>query len=153
MTVLHMPAREDEFTRRATAEWERGLAATPVDTYVYRYYDDLDVLLYVGATSRLNNRDGQHKRGSKWRSRAARRTEEGPFHRQIALGRELFAIADEGPEFNVYRANGYAGPGSMAWWERVSQLWQAQTPEQQMRALHAATLPLSDAEVSSEAAR
>lgn len=129
MTLLTLPRVEDEHTRRATAEWQSRVEASPVDTYVYRYFDADDRLLYVGATSNLDNRDSQHSRLAPWRAAAVRRDVEGPMHREHALHAECIAIESEKPQHNRYRSNGYTGPGSIPWWERVSELFDAANPD------------------------
>lgn len=138
-----MAARADEWIERAKAG--------PKDTYVYRYYDAEDRLLYVGVTGNLDARHGSHKREKPWFGDVARRHVQGPLSNAAALAAEAWAITNESPIHNKYRSGGYSGPGSALWAEFESaelERLDAEQPgylENEMRlALTAACAPFAD---------
>lgn len=79
------------------------IVPTPELTYVYRFYDITDQLLYVGITSNLRKRFGQHQVNAGWWGRAERCTMEPCVNRAEAFWIEAMAIHQEEPEFNAAR--------------------------------------------------
>ena len=69
-------------------------------TSVYRIYDESGVLLYVGISSRLITRLGEHRRWSDWFSRAFSILVEEYETQGHARRAEAIAIRDELPLFN-----------------------------------------------------
>lgn len=69
-------------------------------TALYRYFDEADLLLYVGISDRLRSRTGSHIAGSSWMDFAVRSTIERHPTRAIALEAEEAAIHAEHPLFN-----------------------------------------------------
>ena len=81
--------------------WGGGAVA-----FVYRYYDAIGQLLYVGITSENPlNRDRQHRHAAPWYSEVARYSWQAYPGRTDALRAEAEAIATEAPLYNV--AGGY----------------------------------------------
>jgi hypothetical protein len=72
-----------------------------IETYVYRYYDDQDRLLYVGSTSDLAKREAAHLRGSKWFPKVSRREEDLYPHRKLAEDAETEQIRHLMPMYNI----------------------------------------------------
>jgi hypothetical protein len=74
--------------------------ALPQVTALYRYYDEADLLLYVGISDGLYVRVNSHIDGSTWMEFAARSTIERYPTRAAAIGAEEAAIKAERPLFN-----------------------------------------------------
>lgn len=70
------------------------------ETALYHWWDDADVLLYIGIADRIGNRTKDHAKGSSWMEFAARSTVERFPSRSIALTAEETAIKAEHPIFN-----------------------------------------------------
>lgn len=70
-------------------------------TFLYRYYDDADVLLYVGVTDNLGDRTDSHARSSSWMDFAVRSTIVRFTSRREAEEHEVLAIRTEWPLFNT----------------------------------------------------
>lgn len=70
-------------------------------TFLYRFYDADDVLLYVGITDDLGERTFNHARSSSWMDFAVRSTIERYMSRREAEKHEVDAIRAERPLFNV----------------------------------------------------
>lgn len=83
--------------RDGTEKWWTN--TTP--TYVYRYYDQFDRLLYVGIACDLVARDKAHLRKSKWRLLAVHKAVKLFPNKYEALDEELNAIHTEFPIHNV----------------------------------------------------
>lgn len=100
-------------------------SANPGRTAVYRPFDRLDALLYVGITNNLEARFAQHAADKDWWS-AVRRIEVHWYAtRREALEAEWMAIKTEGPIHNKqhnpnYRGHLYSPPASGA---RTPALW------------------------------
>lgn len=71
------------------------------ETVLYHYYDDQDVLLYVGITANMFTRTNSHETDSTWMDFAARSTIEHFPDRESALEAEKGAIRHHRPLFNV----------------------------------------------------
>jgi predicted GIY-YIG superfamily endonuclease len=80
-------------------EWRRKRYA-PRPTALYRWYDQDDVLLYVGVSTNVARRAGQHE-DKEWWHRVARSTVEQFESRGAALDAESRAIREERPLFNI----------------------------------------------------
>lgn len=106
------PDLVSQMEQQLADEWHAMARAEFLDTYVYRYYDAQDRLLYVGSTRNLDNRARTHAKGSVWHADSVRREVEGPYGRQRALGLEQLAIMREKPLWNRHTSTGYSGPGS-----------------------------------------
>lgn len=74
---------------------------TPKPTSVYRYYDEFDLLLYVGVTSRGAVRNAEHYSTKSWWRHVVRQDVEHLPSREAALRRELSLIAEFRPPFNT----------------------------------------------------
>lgn len=73
--------------------------------FVYRVFDDRDLLLYVGCTMDLDRRYKQHRYNeSPWFPYATRFYLEGPFTHSAGFERENEVIESERPFFNVLSA-------------------------------------------------
>lgn len=72
---------------------------------VYRYYDDQDILLYIGIAANMRKRQRTHIDDSAWMEFAARSTISRYPTRGEALKAEEIAIQAERPLFNVYHNN------------------------------------------------
>lgn len=70
-------------------------------TSVYLYYDQFDVLLYVGITSRGTRRQGEHNRSKEWWPLVARQEVEHFPDRALAAQREAEVIRTVEPPYNV----------------------------------------------------
>lgn len=70
-------------------------------TWVYRYFDADDVLLYIGITDNLENRLDDHARSSSWMDFAVRSTLDRHERRAEAEEAEIAAIRAERPLFNL----------------------------------------------------
>lgn len=69
-------------------------------TFLYRYYDDVGDLLYVGITNDLAQREAWHRSNSRWFGEQNNRTVEVFPTRSDALAAERAAIRLEFPAFN-----------------------------------------------------
>lgn len=70
-------------------------------TFLYRFFDADDVLLYVGITDNLSERTFNHAMSSSWMDFAVRSTIERYKTRREAEKTEVEAIRSERPLFNV----------------------------------------------------
>jgi predicted GIY-YIG superfamily endonuclease len=80
----------------------RRRSREPVVTYVYRFWDHDDTLLYVGVTANLETRFKDHS-GKHWWPQASHSTVEAHPNRALALVAEATAIMDENPLHNIQR--------------------------------------------------
>lgn len=71
------------------------------ETSVYRYYDAIGVLIYVGITGRGAARNWEHSRNAEWWSFVARQEVEHHATLRAALDREKRLIQEFRPPFNV----------------------------------------------------
>jgi len=71
------------------------------ETVLYRYYDDQDVLLYVGVSANMPGRLEGHEADSTWMDFAARSTMDHFAERDDAEAAEVAAIEADHPLFNV----------------------------------------------------
>lgn len=83
----------------------RGSDDVPADdqapeTALYRWWDEADLLLYIGISDELSGRTGSHIKGSSWMEFAARSTIARYPTRPEAKEAEIVAIKREGPIFN-----------------------------------------------------
>lgn len=81
-----------------------GRPSIPGGTWLYRWFDADDLLLYIGISDDLSARTGTHARESSWMDFADRSTKERFEDRSEALASETAAIESEQPLFN-YRDN------------------------------------------------
>lgn len=79
-----------------------------VRTSVYRYYDRLGVLLYVGITSRGATRNGEHNATKSWWKYVNNQQVEHYPTRDAAVHRERELIREFRPPFNVQHNPGHA---------------------------------------------
>lgn len=70
------------------------------ETALYRWWDEADVLLYIGIADRIGNRTKNHAKGSTWMEFAVRSSVERFPRRSTALAAEEAAIKAEKPIFN-----------------------------------------------------
>ena len=75
------------------------------ETALYRWWDDTDLLLYVGIADHLGERTKGHVKGSSWMEFAARSAVERHPSRIVALRAEEAAIKAEKPLFNYQHNN------------------------------------------------
>lgn len=68
---------------------------------LYRYYDKDDVLLYVGISNSIPNRQSGHKNRSSWFSDVTSSIVENHVSRRILLAAERLAISWENPKYNI----------------------------------------------------
>lgn len=73
------------------------------DHFVYRAFDERDILLYVGCTKSPRIRWGQHKVSSPWAQYASRFRLIGPYNKTKAFEVEKSLIESEAPFFNATR--------------------------------------------------
>ena len=73
-------------------------------TALYRFYDSLGSLLYIGITSNITSRLVQHERAQPWWRLVARVEVEHHSNRAAALSAEQAAIYAESPRFNKVHA-------------------------------------------------
>lgn len=118
---IHGPRREEietELARKRAQEWQEEVAKAtapaprkesapaapvpqaPVPTALYRWFDASDLLLYIGISSRLQTRTGNHVKGSSWMEFATRSTVERFPSWPEAEAAEEAAIKAEHPLFN-----------------------------------------------------
>ena len=83
-------------------------STVPVPTSVYRYYDQLGILIYVGITSRGVARNIEHNKSKVWWKYVARQSVQHFPTRAIALGVERRLIEKHRPPFNVQHNYGHA---------------------------------------------
>lgn len=69
-------------------------------TTLYRHFDSVGVLLYVGITDNLSKRNHEHACISRWWPDVERTTEEPFDSRVLAKAAEVAAIRDEHPLWN-----------------------------------------------------
>lgn len=69
-------------------------------TFLYRCYDEQDVLLYVGIAGNPMNRLCQHEKGSQWFDKLKNINVEPYPSRRLALEAEKEAIKEEKPLYN-----------------------------------------------------
>lgn len=84
-------------------------------TTLYRFYDDIGTLLYVGITDRGPRRWREHMRDKDWWDQVATVRLESFDSRKDAETAELEAIRAEEPLFNIQGASGYRGGD----WEKL----------------------------------
>lgn len=72
-----------------------------IPTSVYKYYDEYDVLLYVGITSRGITRNKEHNTTKEWWKHVGRQEVEHFPSRKEALARETHLIWAHKPPFNI----------------------------------------------------
>ena len=87
-------------------------ATTPVntkrdETSVYLYFDEYDVLLYVGITNRRDQRQHEHNGSKNWWAYVGRQTVEHHPDRQSAAARESELIRQHRPPFNRQQNAGW----------------------------------------------
>ena len=75
------------------------------ETALYHWWDDADLLLYVGIADHLGERTKGHVKGSSWMEFAARSAVERHPSRIVALRAEEAAIKAEKPMFNYQHNN------------------------------------------------
>ena len=80
------------------------------ETILYRLYDHTEQLLYIGITTHLPSRIGQHKRTKKWWPEVRDITIEHHATRQQAEQHERDAIKNENPKYNVTGKGGLRLP-------------------------------------------
>lgn len=80
----------------------------PVPTSVYRYYDQLGILIYVGVTSRGMARNIEHNKSKVWWKYVARQGVQHFPNRATALRVERQLIEQHRPPFNIQHNYGYA---------------------------------------------
>jgi predicted GIY-YIG superfamily endonuclease len=76
------------------------MASSPQITYLYRFFNEADELLYVGITRGLQGRFVQHARDKAWFDEIARSETEQCLTHATALARESTAILTERPKYN-----------------------------------------------------
>ena len=92
-------------------------------TSIYRYYDRVDTLLYVGITSQRSARNQQHNADKAWWPYVVRQDVEHFGTRAEALAREKSLIQARRPPFNIQHNpdRGELGPAYVAYAESVKQ--------------------------------
>lgn len=90
--------------------WEPGPPPPPRRTAVYKYYDQDEILLYVGKSVQPESRDRGHQRHADWYKFVVRRTEDWYETEDLALENERLAIQCLDPLFN----GKYASPAARA---------------------------------------
>lgn len=82
--------------------------------YVYRLYDSMGRLLYVGCTAHLRDRQAAHRRSKSWWGQVADWKIIGPYLDRTAAERaECHAVYTEHPRFNAdARRSEYAWTGN-----------------------------------------
>jgi predicted GIY-YIG superfamily endonuclease len=88
-------------SRGSVPPYLREKKRTNKTTFLYRFYDTNDVLLYVGITDNLIERTWSHARASTWMEFAVRSTVERHAKRPDAEAAEIAAIQGERPLFNL----------------------------------------------------
>jgi hypothetical protein len=91
--------------REELAAAERAAAAESRETALYRWFDEMDLLLYVGVAGELGGRTKGHVKGSSWMEFAVRSAIERHPTRSAALAAETAAIKAEHPLFNFQHNN------------------------------------------------
>lgn len=74
--------------------------SAPQITYVYRFYNSEDELLYVGITKSLEQRFRAHAKSKPWFGEVARSATERCRTLHVALAKESKAILTENPKYN-----------------------------------------------------
>lgn len=82
-----------------------GRRAHSVATAVYRLYDELGVLLYVGISNQPPTRFEQHRMKMPWWNRVVTREIEWYETRPLAEAEEYRAIVQDSPVYNVHHAS------------------------------------------------
>ena len=108
-TNASAPRRNSRRRPSARPPYLRQKPKTNKATFLYRFYDADDVLLYVGITDNLAERTWSHARASTWMEFAVRSTVERYLKRSVAEEREIAAIRGEGPLFNLAYNDGPDG--------------------------------------------
>jgi predicted GIY-YIG superfamily endonuclease len=94
--------------REEWAAWKAAEAAKAEDcreTALYRWWDEADILLYIGVAGDLGSRTKGHVKGSSWMEFVARSAVERHPTRGAALAAETAAIKAEHPLFNFQHNN------------------------------------------------
>lgn len=123
----------------------------PVDTAVYRFYDETGVLLYVGQTPALIERFFEHRDDKPWFDEVARWSRDWHPTREEAEWREDFAIADEWPLYNIKGqprdGDGYRIPSHVAdiLLQTIRDAVSHQVPEAHIEQIEAAVAQVADA--------
>lgn len=76
---------------------------TPNSPSVYRYYDSLGILIYVGITSQRSARNRQHNQDKEWWPLVARQDVEHFETREQIVAREAELIRKHSPPFNIQK--------------------------------------------------
>ena len=105
LVPAHGPHSRGYRERDAEEAAKAADAADCRETALYRWYDDADLLLYVGISGNLGSRTKGHVKGSSWMEFVARSTVERHPRRSVALGAEEAAIKAEHPIFNFQHNN------------------------------------------------
>lgn len=87
-------------SRRGSSH-RRSRPRTNKSTFLYRYFDEDDELLYIGITDNLADRTHEHAWSSSWMDFAVRSTIERYKTRKEAEELEVQAIRSERPLFNM----------------------------------------------------
>jgi predicted GIY-YIG superfamily endonuclease len=98
------PSRSKRGSRARSSAPAPYLRRTPKankSTFLYRFYDEDGVLLYVGITDNLIDRTWSHARASTWMEFAMRSTVVPFTSRAEAEEHEVLAIRSERPLFNL----------------------------------------------------
>ncbi len=99
LTTLHRPERQPAV----------AVEPRPLDdqvTFLYRWYDAADALLYVGISNDLARRTGQHMDDKPWMAEAVRCDATSYPDRASALAAEERAIYAENPRYNIVHNRG-----------------------------------------------
>ena len=99
------PAPSMSRRRNGTKMAELLSVQPPRTTALYRWYDEADLLLYVGISDELTGRVSAHVDGSSWMDFAARSTITRYADRDEAAATEIEAIKTERPLFNQVHNN------------------------------------------------
>ncbi|MFG1963037.1 hypothetical protein [Nonomuraea sp. NPDC049028] len=91
---------QDDGLAALLAAAEKSRVDPPLQTALYRYYDERGSLLYVGITDKLFTRTMSHVESSSWMDFAVRSTINRFPSRKEAETAEREAIKTEGPLFN-----------------------------------------------------
>lgn len=83
--------------------------------HLYRWYDENDVLLYVGVSVNAYFRAKSHKTNASWWAEAATMRLESFDTREAVLAAEKLAIQTEHPVYNVTHAQKYQQDSGQSW--------------------------------------
>lgn len=112
----------------------------PIQTALYRHYDEHDTLLYVGISLSAVQRLSEHMAGSRWHRFIARVDVQWLPSRETAEQAEEMAIRLEGPIFNIRHGNPVTRASTL---RRVSEAAdRAEAQAAAMRAQARATHPI-----------